>query len=134
MPFLKTLKATHNKPVKFVRMDNAGENKTMQAKCEDASWNPVIYNYMWGPTEFHPTGTLLDFDISDRLHEIEVPVLFITGEFDEARPETIRKFHESVPGSKFIVVEGVGHSSYSRKPEEFRASLEDFLDWAETQQ
>ena len=93
----------------------------------------MIYNYMWGPTEFYPTGTLLDFDISDRLHEIDVPVLFITGEFDEARPETIKTFHESVPGSKFVVVEGVGHASYRAKPELFRQELEQFLDWAEAQ-
>jgi len=99
--------------------------------CEDAPWNAVIYNYMWGPTEFHATGTLVDFDLTDRLREIDVPVLFITGEFDEARPETVARFQQQVPGSQFIVIKGVAHASLSRAPEVYRQALEKFLDWVE---
>jgi pimeloyl-ACP methyl ester carboxylesterase len=57
--------------------------------CAGASWNPVVYEHMWGSMEFHATGTLVDFDVTSRLHEIDVPTLFITSEFDEARPATI---------------------------------------------
>ena len=60
---------------------------------------------MWGPTEFHATGTLLGFDVTDRLHEIDVPVLFITGEFDEARPETVMEFQQSVAGARLEELE-----------------------------
>lgn len=99
--------------------------------CKDAPSNRVIYRYMWGPTEFHATGTLVDFDLTDRLHEIDVPVLFITGEFDEARPTTVARFQQRVPGSQFIVIKGVAHASVSRAPEVYRQALEKFLDWVE---
>ena len=102
-----------------------------KAECDGAPWNQVIYEYMWGPTEFHATGNLVDFDLSHRLHTIDIPVLFLTGEFDEARPETISKFHKMIPGSEFIVIGGVAHASLSRAPDNYRRILEDFLDKVE---
>jgi proline iminopeptidase len=99
--------------------------------CAGAPWNPVIYEYMWGPTEFNATGTLLDFDVSGRLGEIDTAVLFITGEFDEARPETVAGFQQQVPGSKLVVMEGVAHHSFSKNPEAYMRILEEFLDAAE---
>ena len=107
-----------------------GEAKE-KAECDGAPWNQVIYQYMWGPTEFHATGNLVDFDLSHRLHTIDIPVLFLTGEFDEARPETISKFHKMIPGSEFIVIGGVAHASLSRAPDNYRRILEDFLDKVE---
>ncbi|MBG61995.1 MAG: proline iminopeptidase [Woeseiaceae bacterium] len=107
-----------------------GEAKE-KAECDGAPWNQVIYEYMWGPTEFHATGNLVDFDLSHRLHTIDIPVLFLTGEFDEARPETISKFHKMIPGSEFIVIGGVAHASLSRAPDNYRRILENFLDKVE---
>jgi proline iminopeptidase len=108
-----------------------GERSTPPAACEGVVWSQLIYEYMWGPTEFYATGTLRDFDVTDRLHEIDVPVLFMTGEFDEARPERIREYQQLVPGSKLHVIKDAAHASLSRKPEEYRRVLEDFLDRAE---
>ena len=99
--------------------------------CAGAPWNPVIYEYMWGPTEFNAAGTLLDFDVSGRLGEIDTPVLFITGEFDEARPETVAGFQQQVPGAQMAVMEGVAHYSLSKNPEGYMRILEEFLDAAE---
>jgi len=42
----------------------------------DISGNSFIYNYMWGPSEFSPTGTLINYDIHQSLSKISVPVLF----------------------------------------------------------
>jgi proline iminopeptidase len=40
-----------------------------------------------------------------------VPVLFTTGEFDEARPETVQKLSEMVPVSTFTIIPEAGHST-----------------------
>src|SRR5680860_110694 len=57
--------------------------------CENVpGFNEHVYNYMWGPTEFTATGTLIDFDRTADLDKIEEPILFVAGEYDEARPET----------------------------------------------
>ena len=96
-------------------------------KCPDAPWNSAIYNKMWGPTEFYAPGSLRDFDLSPRLGEIDVPTLFITGEFDEARPETVATFANAVRGAQLRVIPGVGHASSSRAPEAYRKILRDFM-------
>jgi proline iminopeptidase len=108
-----------------------GQRPPEAEACAGAPWNPVIYEYMWGPTEFYATGTLLDFDVTGRLHEIDVPVLFVTGQFDEARPETVAGFQRLVEGARFEVIEDAGHATLSRKPEQYRTLIEAFLDSAE---
>lgn len=102
-----------------------------EVSCDDAPWNPVVYNQMWGPTEFYATGSLRDFDLTPRLGQIDVPTLFITGEFDEARPDTVRAFAAAVPGARFEVIPNVGHASLSRAPVRYRSILRAFMREAE---
>jgi len=108
-----------------------GEKPQETEACQGAPWNPVIYEYMWGPTEFYATGPLLQFDVTDRLHEIDVPVLFITGEFDEARPDTVAGFQSLIEGARLEIIEDAGHATLSKQPETYRRILEAFLDAVE---
>ena len=101
------------------------------AECDGAPSGQFVYEYMWGPTEFHATGTLIDFDVTDRLHEIDVPVLFIVGQFDEARPERIAEFQKLIAGAKLTVILDAAHGTLSKKPDEYRTILENFLDSVE---
>lgn len=100
-------------------------------QCPDAPRNPNIYELMWGPTEFFATGNLREFDLAPRLSDIHVPTLFLTGEFDEARPETVLAFAKVVPGARFEVIPGVAHASFSRAPERYRALVREFIDGVE---
>lgn len=86
-------------------------------KNKDISGNDFIYNYMWGPSEFSPNGTLIDYEIDKVLTEISVPVLFTTGEFDEARPPTVKRFASTVSGAKYIEIPNAGHASSLDNPE-----------------
>lgn len=90
-------------------------------------FNTDPYNYMWGPTEFTATGTLKNFDRSDRLHEIKQPVLFIAGQFDEARPETMYRFQKLLPNSKVIIIDNAGHNKAVDQPVLYTNALRDFL-------
>lgn len=85
------------------------------------------YNYMWGPSEFTATGSLKTYDRTSRLDEIKVPTLFITGEFDEARPSTVEYYQSLVPGAKFEVVEGAAHLTMQDKPEQSNKIVLDFI-------
>ena len=97
-------------------------------QCEGAgSFNKEIYQYMWGPTEFTATGTLLKFDRTHRLHELALPVLFIVGRFDEARPETMLEFQHLIPGSIVEVIEDAAHASMVDQPERFNTAVGKFL-------
>lgn len=73
--------------------------------------DPFIYYYMWGPSEFTSTGTMRDYDIHETLTAIKVPSLFTTGEFDEARPATIKRLSKMAPDAEFVMIEGAGHAT-----------------------
>ena len=90
--------------------------------------NREIYNYMWGPSEFTATGTLTDYDITHRLNEIKIPVLFTTGEFDEARPATVQYFQSLVPNSKFFIIQEAGHATMHDNPQQSIHVLQEFLE------
>ncbi len=117
--------------VYYERHMYAGEKPEPNPDCASAPWSQFVYEYMWGPQEFYATGTLVDFDVTDRLYEIDVPVLFLTGQFDEARPETVAGFQKLVPGSQFTIIMDAGHATLSKKPQEYRTILENFLDSVE---
>lgn len=106
----------------------AGDRPPEPEACEGAPWNQEIYEYMWGPTEFRASGKLLDFDLTARLHEIDVPVLFIAGEHDEARPETLARFQGLIPGARLEVLEGLAHATIGKAPQRYADLLEPFLD------
>jgi proline iminopeptidase len=92
-----------------------------------AASNGFIYNYMWGPTEFTATGTLIKYDRVKKLSAIKVPSLFITGEYDEARPQTVRYFSSLVKNSQFGIIEGAGHGTMHDNKEKNIQLIKDFI-------
>lgn len=103
------------------------EKKKSKLDTVEAKKNDFIYQYMWGPTEFTATGTLLNYDRLALLKTITIPTLFITGEFDEARPATVKRFQAMVPGSKFVVISGAGHSTMHDNRAENIKALKEFF-------
>lgn len=93
----------------------------------EVTGNGIIYNYMWGPSEFRCTGTLKDFDRTESMRKISVPTLFVTGEYDEARPQTVQSFSDKVPNSEFEIIEGAGHSTLNDNQEGYNKILKEFL-------
>jgi proline iminopeptidase len=55
------------------------------------------------------TGPLKDYDRTGELHKIKVPALFLTGEFDEARPTTVKWYASKVSGAQFALIPGAAH-------------------------
>jgi proline iminopeptidase len=90
-------------------------------------FNPVIYGYMWGPTEFCATGTLREYDVSGFLTELALPVLFVIGRYDEARPETVKRYAEMTAVSRVEIIEGTAHAAMNEEPERYVSLLRDFI-------
>jgi proline iminopeptidase len=101
------------------------------AECDTVRNNDQVYNYMWGPTEFRATGTLRDYDHEAYLSRITGPVLFIGGQYDEARPETLYRFQKKVIGSKVIIIPNAGHVQIIDQPGPFTEALRPFMRDAE---
>ncbi|WP_156319916.1 proline iminopeptidase-family hydrolase [Bacillus sp. FJAT-18017] len=89
--------------------------------------NREIYNTMWGPSEFCVTGNLKEFDCTPKLHELDVPSLFLCGRYDEATPESTSYFSSLIPGAKLHIFEKSAHSPYREQPEEYRQVVKEFL-------
>jgi proline iminopeptidase len=98
-------------------------------ECEGISGGDQVYRHMWGAGEFTATGLLRDYDRSDRLGELTLPVLFLAGRNDEAAPDTIADFRRRVPGAQINIFENSAHATYRTETAEYvkivRAFLED---------
>ncbi|MFT6631818.1 MAG: proline iminopeptidase [Bacteriovoracaceae bacterium] len=89
--------------------------------------NEKMYNYMWGPSEFCATGTLKKYNGINILKTINIPTLFISGQYDEATPKSAQYFSKKVKGGKFIEIKGASHSSLRELPKKTLKHFTDFL-------
>jgi proline iminopeptidase len=89
--------------------------------------NPEVYNIMWGPSEFHVTGNLKNFDCTAQLKDFKIPTLYTCGRHDEATPESTEYFSSLTPDGKFHVFEQSAHMPYLEEPEEYVKVIGDFL-------
>jgi proline iminopeptidase len=94
----------------------------------DALIGTNVYEYMWGKEEFSVTGILKDYDRTDDLNKIKVPTLYIAGEFDAARPRTVKYYQNLTPNSKFVVIDNAGHDTMQDNPEENIEVISSFLE------
>lgn len=89
--------------------------------------NRELYNVMWGPSEFHVTGNLKDFDCTSRLNELNIPTLYTCGRYDEATPQSTKYFCSLTPNSKIHVFENSAHLPYLEETEEYLQVVSEFL-------
>ena len=100
----------------------------LNEECKNVpGFNEQVYNYMWGPTEFTATGKLIDFDRADDLDKIEEPILFVTGEYDEARPETMYKYQKLSKNATVEIIDGAAHMIMIDQPEKMAEVIDRFL-------
>ena len=89
--------------------------------------NPTVYHTMNGPSEFHVVGSLKYWNITERLREIAVPTLLISGRHDEATPLIVGQIHERIPGAEWTIFEDSSHMPHVEEKERFLARVEEFL-------
>jgi len=92
-----------------------------------AQMNAGLYTYMDGPSEFTLTGTLRDYDRSDRLPEISIPTLLIGGQYDEAVPSTVKYYQTLIPRSEQVIVPNAGHLTMQDDSAAYIGAIRDFL-------
>jgi proline iminopeptidase len=90
-------------------------------------FSPDLYVTMWGNTEFNCSGTLKDYDASDRLKQIQVPVLYTCGEYDESTPAANRDFAALTPNAEVKVIPDASHVAFLEKREEYLQTIQNFL-------
>lgn len=77
----------------------------------------------WGPNEFAPTGTLKDFEYIDRLGEIRIPSLIMSGISDLCSPLVAKTMHDGIPGSEWILWERARHTCFVDRHDDYCREL-----------
>ena len=67
-----------------------------------------------------------EHDVTNRLHEIKVPTLIISGDEDTALPRA-RELNKAIEGSQHAIIKGAGHACALEKPWEFDKLVLGFL-------
>jgi proline iminopeptidase len=96
------------------------------------NFNPEIYGQMWGPSEFTATGSLSDYEREDVLPDLNLPVLFTAGRYDEATPQSAEHFQSLVPNSRIEIFEESAHMTMLDEPEAYVEAVREFLDEVDT--
>jgi L-proline amide hydrolase len=87
----------------------------------------TVYLAMNGPSEFHVTGVIKDWDRSDRLSEIHVPTLITSGAYDESTPRINELMHRGIAGSEWVLFEHSSHTAHVEETERFLATVGAFI-------
>jgi proline iminopeptidase len=95
--------------------------------------NQSVYMTMWGPSEFTATGSLRTFERAESLRNVNVPVLFTTGRYDEATPSTVEYYRSLVPGARLKIFEQSGHLTMHDEPETYVQAIREFFREVEQQ-
>jgi len=89
--------------------------------------DPTVYLAMNGPTEFHVIGSMKAWTVIDRLAAINVPVLLISGRYDEAAPEVVQPFADHIKGAEWVIFEHSSHMPHVEEREACMACVGKFL-------
>jgi L-proline amide hydrolase len=92
-----------------------------------------VYFTMNGPSEFHVTGILKDWDRTDRLSEIHVPTLITSGRHDESTPRINEVLHKGITGSEWVIFENSSHMAHVEEPELYMPTVRSFMERVEAQ-
>ena len=103
-------------------------NKTeLKKKRPRSEGGQKIYQHMWGPSEFQVTGTLKTFDRTKRLSDVDVPTLFVCGEYDESTPRSARKYQTKIKGARLEVIKNASQVITREKPATLNRIVGKFL-------
>lgn len=111
----------------IVRRLPAEAIQSLVSSLVDMNANLELLEYMWGPSDFTVTGSLKRFDRTSDLGSLTMPVLFQCGEFDEARPDTVREHAAFTPNAEVAIIPGAGHLTMIDAPEDTNDAIRNFL-------
>lgn len=90
--------------------------------------DPTVYHTMNGPNEFHVIGTMKNWSIAGRLDSINVPVLLISGRYDEATEACVQPYADEIPDVRWHIFEESSHMPHVEEREACMSVTAAFLD------
>ena len=87
----------------------------------------AVYGAMRGTHGWRPEGVLGDWDVMDRLGEIEAPVLLLVGRHDMCTPEHLADVAQRLPHARTAMLENSSHLAFFEEPGSYLRAVSDFL-------
>ncbi|KJH69343.1 proline iminopeptidase-family hydrolase [Aliterella atlantica] len=87
--------------------------------------------YSKAGTEFRGAGKIIDWSVEDRLSEISVPTLLLSGRYDQVTPACVEPLKQGISGSEWVLFENSSHMPHLEETEGFLQVLEEFLNRVE---
>lgn len=114
----------------FMLQHCAGEVTADSPECLRRPKKAGAESYLigWGPNEYTPMGTLKDFDYTDRLKEITVPCLVISGTNDLCTPLVAKTMYDGIPDSRWELFDGARHMVFAEQTEKYTHLLSQWLE------
>ncbi len=114
----------------FMLQHCAGEVTANSPECLRRPKKSGAESYLigWGPNEYTPMGTLKDFDYTDRLKEIAVPCLVISGTNDLCTPLVAKTMYDGIPDSRWGLFDGARHMVFAEQTEKYTHLLSQWLE------
>ncbi|MGH2448109.1 MAG: alpha/beta fold hydrolase [Chloroflexota bacterium] len=105
-------------PFHFARVESEAY-RTYTAEADRAVYSPDVLAYA-ASNEYH-------MEFEDRLHSIDKPILFITGELDRTTtPRAAREMHAAVPHSELVIVPQAGHMAFVEERDLYSEAVRSF--------
>ena len=86
------------------------------------------YITAWGQNEFSPSGTLKNFEFSDKISDIKEPCLITSGLLDLCSPLIAKAMYDNIPNSKWELFEYSRHMPFVQENEKYIMILVEWLD------
>ena len=108
-------------------------NHYMELHCADLGYGPEApeclqrkkrsgreaYVTAWGPNELTPLGTLANWDYTERLCELELPALVISGTDDLCTPLLAKTMFDRLPNARWELMAGCRHMCFAYDTEHY---------------
>ena len=87
----------------------------------------VSYVTAWGPNEYCPTGTLRDYDYTDKLHNIVTPTLITSGTDDLCTPLVAKTMVDQLPNAEWSLFAKSRHMAFIDETKSYMQRLTAWL-------
>ena len=89
--------------------------------------NKEIYEKMWGKSELFGTGTLLDWNVEDKLYRVDVPTLILSGAMDESSPAMNELMNQRIKNSEWVLLKKSHHMGYVEEADLVIDTIKNFI-------
>lgn len=89
--------------------------------------NHQLMAHLMGSKNFTCSGILCDYDITNRLNEINAPILLMSGEYDTSTPEAVASYQNEFKNAEMAILKNCGHLTMQDDPESDAEIIREFL-------